>query len=295
MKLTNIIGKEYKPIKRKRFFEDKKPSSTYPILVEKYQLWFKECSETQKRNVEKLGKYHIGTMVNEKYDIAKKILEDITSQCTPEDISQLSETNVPFDYCEQFTESGLFFSALINMHYNLHKDDSTQILYNVNFEKHHQVLYGIDGPTLSGIGYYLNGATINIQGNVGDFLGYHMSSGKIIVIGNANDAVGAYMSGGLIHIIGDGKDYVGFQMNEGEIIIEKNVGEHLGQKMFGGKIMINGDSKRYIGQYMKGGEMYIEGTLKKKGFTHGAQKGTIFHKGKKVFYDGKNIFLERKK
>ncbi len=221
-------------------------------------------------------------MIDEKYKTATIILRDISSKCTSEDIFQLSKTIAAFCYHEQFVESGLFFSSIINTHYQLHKDNPKNTTYQLHFENNDK-----DDLLLFGIGYCLNGASISIQGNVGNSLGYHMGSGKIVIEGNTKNETGARMNKGLIYIFGSTENDVGHQMYGGEIIIEKNAGKFLGERSFGGKITVKGKTEGFIGRVLNGGVIYLEGDYKKEQFAHNAQKGTIFHKGQQVFHKEK--------
>ena len=295
MKITDIINKEYENCEGEKISEYKKPSCAYSILVEKYQLWLEECDRLTEIHFNGLAGYHRETMVEEKYSAARRILSDISSKstssnsilskCTPEDIFQLSKTIVPFEYHEQFYESGLFFSSLINMHYSLHKNDPGQMVYQLNFEKNEEHLFGI--------GYCLNGASLFIQGNCGNCLGNNMQSGHITLRGNAKHEAGARMNNGFIHILGSAENDVGHQMYGGEIIIEKNTENFLGERIFGGKITVKGNSGSHIGRGLNGGVIYIEGNYEKEQFAHTAQEGKIFHKGKLIFHKEKQTITAK--
>jgi formylmethanofuran dehydrogenase subunit C len=91
------------------------------------------------------------------------------------------------------------------------------------------------------------GGTIEIHGNVGDYLGapYRGSSegmrgGKIVVYGNVGNEAGAYMKNGLIKIYGNAGQFVGLRMRDGTIYVQKDSGGRGGACMKGGKIVIGG-------------------------------------------------------
>ncbi len=107
---------------------------------------------------------------------------------------------------------GLFVSALIN--------SNDKELFFLEFPN--------SGHLLHFVGYRLpEGKTINIDGNVGDFLGMNLSGGTISVSGNVRNWAA------------------------------------LGMK--GGKIIINGMCGRFACEWMRGGRFLVSGRIESKG------------------------------
>ena len=131
-----------------------------------------------------------------------------------------------------------------------------------------------------------NKKILRVYGDVGDNLGYLMTSGAIVVSGDVGKFVGDIMSGGFININGD-------------------VGENTGYLTSGGLITINGNSLSYLGHNMKGGSLIINGFAGDNvssnslgniflnrdygSISQNQDKGNIFHKGKQLIRDGKPV------
>ena len=103
------------------------------------------------------------------------------------------------------------------------------------------------------LGYDLGWKILDIEGDVGDNLGYE-NSGRIILNGNAGDYAGIGMKGGLIEISGNVGDSLGHMMEDGEIILNGHAGDYVGNLMSNGIIRINGRHKSVSRR--KGGSIY---------------------------------------
>ncbi len=87
---------------------------------------------------------------------------------------------------------------------------------------------------------YGRGKTIEFDGDVGDFVGCRMSSGKIIVKGAAGQRAGYAMEGGIV-------------------VITSDVGGSLGSYMGGGNIFVYGyPTSSGMAHEMSGGEIHLE-------------------------------------
>jgi formylmethanofuran dehydrogenase subunit C len=138
--------------------------------------------------------------------------------------------------------AGIFLSVLINQSYD--KD----------FVLHTDHLANYPGC----IGY-CNSKNINVNGNVGGYLGRNMKDGKIIVERNAEDHTGDGMTGGVIDINGDAKNSTGSWMHGGKIIVRGNAGMDTGEIMTSGEITILGNADRELGRLMEGGMIRVYG------------------------------------
>jgi formylmethanofuran dehydrogenase subunit C len=93
----------------------------------------------------------------------------------------------------------------------------------------------------------IKGGTIEIKGNVGDYVGsaYRgtvkgMNGGTIIIHGNSGNELGCFMRKGLIKIYGSTAQFAGIHMANGTILIMGNSDDRAGAEMTGGKIIIKG-------------------------------------------------------
>ena len=120
------------------------------------------------------------------------------------------------------------------------------------------------------IGYQMSSGKIIINGNVGIQLGSEMKGGEIVVNGNAKHWVGREMTGGLIKINGNAGDYVGSAyrgswhgMKGGKIIVEGDAGNNVGAAISGGEIIIKGNVRQFCGIRQNGGFIYIGGNAER--------------------------------
>ena len=112
---------------------------------------------------------------------------------------------------------------------------------------------------------------VTVKGDIGDWTGYHMTSGVIDVLGDAKDLYGVYMRGG-------------------ELIVRGNA-HHVGEGMHGGIIRVYGNVRGLIGDEMEGGTIHLNGDYGSLGTKMSG--GDIYHKGKQIVKDGER--LEEKK
>ncbi len=120
-------------------------------------------------------------------------------------------------------------------------------------------LSGLEDYKLCGLGYRLNGAKLEIRGDVGHMLGKQMQQGEIVLHGSAGSNVGTYMINGKITVTGDVKDNTGYMMEGGEIHIGGNAGSQAGLEMLGGKLVIHKNATDRLGKFMKNGTIIVHG------------------------------------
>ncbi len=116
------------------------------------------------------------------------------------------------------------------------------------------------------VGKQMSQGLLEIDGDVGKYLGQGMSNGQIIVRGNAGDWIGNIMTGGRIDIHGDAGDFVGaslpgdtFGMNRGFINIYGNAGDRIGDRMRRGTIVVRGNANDFCGSRMHAGTIVVMG------------------------------------
>jgi len=120
------------------------------------------------------------------------------------------------------------------------------------------------------VGYRMSSGKIVVRGNVGPLAGYRMRGGELIIEGNADHYLGSKMRNGKIEVHGDAGSCVGGKligenygsgMKGGTIIIHGNAGSFIGHGMKGGDIIIEGSAGDYVGYGMKGGNILINGDV----------------------------------
>ena len=130
----------------------------------------------------------------------------------------------------------------------------------------HIVVHGTPGNAL---GAYLDGAELEIFGDVQEATGDTMNAGVIAVHGSAGDATGYAMRGGRILIEGDvgyrcGIHMKAYKENKPAIVVGGRAGSFLGEYQAGGIIVVLGENignKPIVGYFcgtgMHGGEMFL--------------------------------------
>src|SRR6266852_9953929 len=93
----------------------------------------------------------------------------------------------------------------------------------------------------------MKAGTIELSGNVSDWLGAEMSGGRIGVRGNAGGQVGAAYRGSVSGMTG------------GTILIEGSAGLEVGMRMRRGLIAMGGQVRDFAGLLMKGGTIVLRG------------------------------------
>ena len=109
-------------------------------------------------------------------------------------------------------------------------------------------------------GAYMKGGTIEVTGNVSDWLGGEMSDGFIRVGGNAGGQIGAAYRGsrggmrnGTIIVGGTAGLEVGMRMKRGTIVIGGLVRDFAGLEMKGGTIVLLSGAELRTGAWMNRG------------------------------------------
>ncbi len=110
-----------------------------------------------------------------------------------------------------------------------------------------------------------DGASIDICGSSGRFLGDGMTDGRIIVRGNAQDGVGLYCSGGTLYIEGSADDFLATMNKGGTVVVRGDVGADAGTYMLAGTAVILGDAGQSLGNYLIGGTIFLLGEYESLG------------------------------
>jgi formylmethanofuran dehydrogenase subunit C len=133
------------------------------------------------------------------------------------------------------------------------------------------------------IGWQMDGGTLIVEGDAGDYAGACMSGGEIILRGNARDLVACEMTGGSLIIKGNAGDFAASTlpgsmdgMRGGTLIVEGNVGERCADRMRRGTVIIFGNSGDFLASRLVAGTIALGGHA-------GAHVGYGMRRGSIVF------------
>jgi formylmethanofuran dehydrogenase subunit C len=202
-------------------------------------------------------------------------------------VEKISLALAEFQDEEDFeSKAGLFLSALIN---NCPESEFVIHTRHLGVKIFYLGLYNTKDITIKGdvgdyLAYSMSGGRITVEGNAGYGAGNTMENGEIIIDGNSDYFLGDRMKGGKITVKGNAGNEAGSNMGNGEIVIDGDGGIYMGVKMKNGKITVKGNSGSYTGAEMENGEIIVNGDeLHLAGNIRG---GKIYHKGKLVFPKG---------
>ncbi len=133
------------------------------------------------------------------------------------------------------------------------------------------------------IGWQMDGGTLIVEGDAGDYAGACMSSGEIIVRGDARDLAACEMAGGSLTIEGNARDFAASTlpgsmdgMRGGTLIVEGNVGQRCADRMRRGSVVIFGNSGDFLASRLVAGTIALGGRA-------GAHAGWGMRRGSIVF------------
>ena len=126
---------------------------------------------------------------------------------------------------------------------------------------------------------------ITINGVPGNALGAYLNGAEIEVYGNVQEATGDTMNEGVITVHGNAGDATGYAMRGGKIFIEKDAGYRAGIHMKAYKdkfpaLIIGGAAGSFLGEYQAGGVIVVLGLETEKQPPVGYFCGTGMHGGK---------------
>ena len=139
----------------------------------------------------------------------------------------------------------------------------------LNPDARHHIGVGLTHPikvTVRGsAGYFCaglcDGATFEVEQNVGWGLADNMLKGSVIVNGNASAIAGVAIRGAEVVVRGNIGSRAGQVMKEGTLLCAGNANFMAGYMMYGGRLIILGESGAQVGQDMTGGSIYVAGKL----------------------------------
>jgi glutamate synthase domain-containing protein 2 len=135
----------------------------------------------------------------------------------------------------------------------------------VNPDARHHIGVGLTSPikvhVRGSAGYFCagltDGATFEVERNVGWGLGDNMYKGTVIVHGNAGAIAGVAIRGAEIVVHGNIGSRAGQVMKAGTLCCMSNANFMAGYMMYGGRLIILGDSGERVGEDMTGGTIYV--------------------------------------
>lgn len=139
------------------------------------------------------------------------------------------------------------------------------------------------------VGASHGGGTIVVEGDVGAYAGWRMSSGRLDIRGKAGPWLASGLSGGLVSVAGDAGDYLGapragerFGMAGGTVVVAGNAGARAGDRMRRGTIIARGKCGPLAGARIMGGTIWAEG-----GFAESA--GAMMRRGTLIAPSGTRV------
>ena len=133
------------------------------------------------------------------------------------------------------------------------------------------------------IGWQMDGGTLIVEGDAGDYAGAGLRGGEIIVRGNARDLAACEMAGGSLTIEGSAGDFAASTlpgsmdgMRGGTLVIKGNVGERCADRMRRGSVIVFGNSGDFLASRMVAGTIALGGRS-------GAHVGFGMRRGSIVF------------
>ncbi len=133
------------------------------------------------------------------------------------------------------------------------------------------------------IGWQMDGGTLIVEGDAGDYVGAGMRGGAILVRGHARDLAACEMAGGTLTIEGSVGDFAASTlpgsmdgMRGGTLVIKGNVGERCADRMRRGTVVIFGNSGDFLASRLVAGTIAIGGKA-------GAHVGYGMRRGSIVF------------
>jgi glutamate synthase domain-containing protein 3 len=158
----------------------------------------------------------------------------------------------------------------------LHRDAAREGLPPVrvlNPDGAHAVACGVDAPIdieIDGnVGYYVGGmnkqARITVRGNASTGAGENMMSGLIRIQGFASTSAGASAHGGLLVIEGDASLRCGISLKGADIVVGGSVGGFSAFMAQAGRLVVCGDAGEALGDSLYEAVIYVRGEVRSLG------------------------------
>lgn len=107
-------------------------------------------------------------------------------------------------------------------------------------------------------------ASIDVRGNAGDCAGHSMRSGRVTVAGNAARSLATCATGGFVAVLGQAAERCGERLSGADVFVRSRVGAMAGYAMRGGTLVLGNGCGEKLGQEMTGGVIYVRGEVASK-------------------------------
>ena len=145
------------------------------------------------------------------------------------------------------------------------------------------LLFEGDLSRCDGIGRGMDGGSLRVEGDVGDYLGAQLTGGELHVSGSAGLLAACEMAGGRLEVGGDVGDYAANAlpgdmdgMRGGLFIVRGNAGARFGDRMRRGTALVFGTTGDFLASRMVAGTIAVAGPV-------GAHCGYGMRRGSLVF------------
>jgi formylmethanofuran dehydrogenase subunit C len=156
-------------------------------------------------------------------------------------------------------------------------------LFSITPRKDGQLVFEGDCSRCDRIGWQMDGGTLMVDGDVGDYVGAGLRSGEMLVRGNARDLAACEVAGGVLTIEGNAGDFAASTlpgsmdgMRGGTLVIKGNVGERCADRMRRGSVIVFGNSGDFLASRLVAGTIALGGHA-------GAHVGYGMRRGSIVF------------
>jgi formylmethanofuran dehydrogenase subunit C len=156
-------------------------------------------------------------------------------------------------------------------------------LFSITPRSDSQLVLEGDCSRCDRIGWQMDGGTLVVEGDVGDYVGAGLRSGEIVVRGNARDLAACEMAGGVLTIEVNAGDFAASTlpgsmdgMRGGTLVIKGNVGERCADRMRRGSVIVFGNSGDFLASRLVAGTIALGGHA-------GAHVGYGMRRGSIVF------------
>jgi formylmethanofuran dehydrogenase subunit C len=158
-------------------------------------------------------------------------------------------------------------------------------LFSITPRRDGQLVLEGDCSRCDRIGWQMDGGTLVVDGDAGDYVGAGLRSGEIVVRGHARDLAACEMAGGVLTIEGNAGDFAASTlpgsmdgMRGGTLIVKGNVGERCADRMRRGSVIVFGNSGDFLASRMVAGTIALGGHARAH-VGYGMRRGSIVFAG----------------
>jgi len=145
------------------------------------------------------------------------------------------------------------------------------------------LVFAADLARFDRLGWQMNGGSIVVEGDAGDYAGACMTDGEIEIKGSGRDLAACEMAGGTLRVAGNVGAFAASTlpgsmdgMRGGTLVVRGNAGERFADRMRRGTAVVFGDAADFLASRMVAGTVALGGHC-------GAQCGYAMRRGSVVF------------